>query len=1003
MLACACAAFLPLRAPAQALTGSIEGAVRDERGAVVAGAEFTATQNDTNLTRRVVSNASGFFRLEQLPIGGYRLLGAKSGFRQVSAEVQVTLGSPVTVNVELPVGAANEVVIVSAGAAQVELSSAEISRNLPGKTINDLPALSRNPAELLQLFPGAPAMTQDKNGSFTVGGLRPRSTTYNVDGSNNNFEVSSGPRTPVVQEAVQEFRALTNVFSAQYGKGAGAVIDMVLKSGGNQFHGDLFEYHRNTAIDATPFFANAANLGKPPFILNLYGATLGGPLRKDKTFFFASFQGTNQRTSAVERLTVPSDQVRSPIVNDPRSLAADPKVAQLITGVFAQLPPCAGAGVSCVYSSPQSRPADEYVGSVKIDHRFNDNNALTGRFLYRDLDQLSNSALLPNVGETINRDLNLAVTYRRVFNPSMVNEAVFSYSRFRRDIDVPNATLPDVAISGFSNIVGGSANLPQAFTNDYYGLLDNLSIIKGAHTIKAGFDVLRASTVGFAFFSGRGVYQFQALPANLGAADALTNFRLGRAASFTKTSGDYDRGYDSWDTSFYLQDDWKVSPRLTLNLGARYEIQFPPHVYGLKDGTAGFAAFDPTSGTFVDWRTDKNNLSPALGLAWDPTGKGNMSIRAGYRVAYDRIVLDYYDIGGALQPPFINSFSAQLPQVTAIPFGQGESAASAAGLPISLMMLPDVHTPYAGSWHVTAQRKLGKDASVEVGYLGTSGRALGIPVVFNRIDPVTKKRPDARFGSITLVDDTGYSNYHGLTGMVRRRASDRLFLTAAYTWSKAMDVTHDAVAPFGGESGGAAAVATDANGNPRLDLEYGPAIFDRPHAFSSGFSWQSPRFTRVKALGPVIGDWQVSGVILLQSGNPFSVFAGADLNQDGVNNDRPDLLQTGLLGKVYSDPNQAIPRSAFYGALSTAGGFRVGTLGRNTFRRDGIRSVDLALVKNFRVTERQRLEFRGEFFNLFNRPQFDAPVNTLSSASFGSIQSQLNNPRFVRFALKYHF
>lgn len=994
--------LLPARLSAQALTGSIEGTVKDAQGAVVAGAEITATQTETNLTRKLTSNEAGFFRVDQLPIGQYRLLVVRQGFRQISTEVQVTLGSPITVNVELPVGAANEVVTVTAGAAGVELSNAEISRNVPSETLNDLPVLTRNVAELLQLYPGVPAITQDKNGSFTVGGMRPRSTTYNVDGSNNNFEVSSGPRTPVIQEAVQEFRALTNVFSAQYGKGSGAVIDMVLKSGGNQFHGDLFEYHRNKAVDATPFFANATNLGKPPFLLNIYGATLGGPIRRDKTFFFASFQGTNLRTSAIERLTLPSDQVRSPILNDARSLATDPKVAQFINNTFAQLPACAATGVTCVFSSLQTRPANEYVGSIKLDHRFNDNNTLTGRFLSRDLNQLSNSALLPNNGETINRDSNLAVTYRRVLSPRAVNEAIFSYSHFRREIAVPNAKLPDVAISGFSNIVGGSTNLPQAFTNKYYGLLDNLSLIKGNHTLKTGFDLLHTSTVGFAFFSGRGIYQFQALPANLGASDALTNFRLGRAASFTKTEGDYDRGYDSWDMSFYLQDDWKISPRLTLNLGARYEIQFSPRVYGLKDGTDGFAAFEPVSGNFVDWQTDKNNVSPVFGFAWDPTGKGNTSIRGGYRLAYDRIVLDYYDIGGALQPPFINSYSVQLPQVAAIPFGNGESVARGVGLPISLMMLPDVQTSYAHSWHLTTQRRLTKETTVEVGYLGTAGRALGIPVVFNRINPVTKLRPDTRFGAITLVDDVGYSNYHGLTSMLRHRLSKRLFVQAAYTWSKGLDITHDAVAPFGGESGSATAVATNADGTPRLELEYGPAIFDRRHAFSSGFSWQAPHLTKSKVLGTVLNDWQVSGIVLLQSGNPFSVFAGVDLNQDGVNNDRPDLLQTSLLGSVFDDPNSPIPREAFNGALP-ANTFRVGTLGRNTFRRDGVRNFDFALVKRFPVAERRQLEFRSEFFNVFNRPQFDAPVNSVASGSFGRIQSQLNNPRFVRFALKFHF
>jgi hypothetical protein len=240
--------------------------------------------------------------------------------------------------------------------------------------------------------------------------------------------------------------------------------------------------------------------------------------------------------------------------------------------------------------------------------------------------------------------------------------------------------------------------------------------------------------------------------------------------------------------------------------------------------------------------------------------------------------------------------------------------------------------------------------------------------------------------------------------MLRHRLSKRLFLTAAYTWSKALDIAHDAVAPFGGASAGAsaAAVATDANGAPRSELDYGPAVFDRTHAFSSGFSWQSPQLTRIAPLGLLLNDWQVSGITFWQTGNPFTVFAGVDLNQDGVNNDRPDLVQPQLLRRTYADPNERLPREAFNNTLPT-GTYRVGTLGCNTFRRSGVRNFDLALVKRFKATEQQRLEFRSEFFNIFNRPQFDPPVGNLSSSVFGQIQSQSNNPRFVRFALKYHF
>jgi hypothetical protein len=279
--------------------------------------------------------------------------------------VQVSLGNMAALRVDMQIGETTQSVEVQASAAAVEVNTAEVARSVSSGEMAELPVLSRNPADLLQLSPGVPAVTQDKNGSSTVGGLRPRSTTYNVDGSSNNFEVSSGPRTPVILEAVEEVRAVTNVFSAQYGKGSGAVVDMVIKSGTNQVHGSLFEYHRNRALDATPFFNNATGTGKPPFILNIYGATIGGPVIRDRTFFFAAYQGTNLRTQALERLNLPPDSLRSPILNDPRSLASDPAIGSVIRDVFARMPSCEGPGNTYLFNSNQARPSDESIGTLK--------------------------------------------------------------------------------------------------------------------------------------------------------------------------------------------------------------------------------------------------------------------------------------------------------------------------------------------------------------------------------------------------------------------------------------------------------------------------------------------------------------------------------------------------------------------------------------------------------------------------------------------------------------
>lgn len=986
----------------QVVSGAIEGTITDEKGDLVAGATVIATAVETKQTRQIVTDGRGFFRLDQLPIGTYKINVTMTNFKQISTEVEVRLGSPVTVNLVMPIGNVSETVVIDAGAAQVELSTSEISRNVSSKSIEDLPVLSRNPAELLQLFPGVPAISQDKNGSFTVGGLRPRSTTYNVDGSSNNFDVSSGARTPVIKEAVQEFRALTNVFSAQYGKGAGAVIDMVLKSGTNNFHGELFEFSRNSALGANSFFNNARKLAKPKYISNIYGFTFGGPIKKDKTFFFAAFQGTNLRTESLETLNLPSNSVRTPIttnVGSITSLATDPNVAKTITDIFAVLPSCVSAASLCVYVSNQARPTNEYLYSAKFDHNFTSKDTLTGRVLYRDLDAAANSGIASAVQNQINRDSNFGVTYRRVIGSNAVNEAIFNFSNFRREITV-GATLPDVGISGYTGI-GSSSNLPQAFTNKYFQFLDNYSWVKGGHTVKFGGEFLDTITTGFAYFSGRGIYAFQALPAPYGTTDALTNFRMGRAATFTRGQGDFARRFQNYDMSFYLQDDWKIRPNLTLNLGVRYDLQLAPNVTAVTNGTKAFAAFDPTNKQYTDYKSDTKNASPVFGFAWDPFGKGKTSLRGGYRLAFDRIVQDLYNIGSILQPPFVTVGSVQLPAVSSIPLGGGEAVAATQGLPVSLMLKPHTQVGYAHSYQFSWQQQIAKGFVTEIGYLGTAGRSLNQPIILNRIMPGTTVRPDTKFGQITLVGDDGYSNYNGLTSMLQYRPNSNIAITAAYTFSKALDIIHDSVAPFGGASTTSAVVADPLTGLPNNQLEYGRAVFDRPHAFSSSFVFRSPTLVKNKFAGIFLNGFQLSGIVLLQSGNPFLIIAGADLNRDGVNNDRPDLVDPSIPLKIYNDPNVVIPKAAFNGALTTAA--RVGTLGRNVFRRDGVKNLDLAIAKRFTLTERFKFEFRGELFNTFNRTQFDQPNGTLSSATFGQITAQANSPRNIRFALRFFF
>jgi hypothetical protein len=984
----------------QVITGSLQGVVRDQQGGVIAGAEVAITQEATNVKHSMKTNEQGAFRFDELGIGQYKVEAEKSGFKTFITTVPVKLGDATALNVQLEVGAITQTMQVKAQAALVQSDTAELARSIDAADITELPVLDRDPAQLLQLEPAVPAIVQDKNGTYDVGGLRPRSTTYNVDGSSNNYDVSSGQIAPVIMEAIAELHVVTDVFSPEYGKGAGAVVDMVLRSGTNNWHGDLFEYNRNTILNANPFFANSTRIGRSPYNENDYGATLGGPIWKNKTFFFAAFEGIDLRQSGVQSLVLPANQYRTPDLTDAGTQANNSTVAAVIQGVFARMPSCVAAGETCDYYSTQPSPANQYSGNLKLDHYLNDKNWLSARLLIVHYQSAAETALSDLNVSQVNTTYNAAVSYHHIFSPSLVNEAIFTRAGYTQNITLPTTNLPDVEISGYSTI-GGSSNYPEAFTNTNYEGMDNLSWLHGNHHFKFGADVMHTSTVGQADFESRGIYAVVALPAPYGVADPMTDFRMGLTDEFVQDTGDFARRFANPDLNFYAMDDWKLRPNLTLNLGLRLEQQGRPDATDTATGQTAYEAFNPLTFQFAHVPNSLYGISPFVGVAWDPTKSGNTAIRAGYRRAYDRLVLDFYDIGAILQPPFIESLGIELPQVPVIPLGEGAALAKNAGLPISLMLnSTNIKLPYADSWQVSIQQHLLRRGVLEVGYLGTAGRNLPYTVASNRINPATKTRANTSFGLLELVNAMAYSNYNGLLSKFTYSLSNTLHLTAAYTWSKALDVVHDADASFGSESNLVAQANYPGTQNPEMNSDYGPAVFDRPQAFSSGVVYRTPNWIHHRLGGLFLNGWNAATIVLVQSGIPFSVYAGADLNQDGVNNDRPDILNPSILGSHYDNPSEVIPKSPFNGATTP---IRQGDLGRNTFRQDGVGNVDLSFSKQFAVTEKAKLEFRSEFFNLFNHPQFGTPVTTLTASNFGQILSQQNAPRQIRLGLRLRF
>jgi hypothetical protein len=369
-------------------------------------------------------------------------------------------------------------------------------------------------------------------------------------------------------------------------------------------------------------------------------------------------------------------------------------------------------------------------------------------------------------------------------------------------------------------------------------------------------------------------------------------------------------------------------------------------------------------------------------------------------MSYDRLVLDNYVVGSILQPPLVTALVAQIPQVFSIPFGSGPAVALASGVPIQTMMKPDATLGRIHAWHFTLEHAVGNRAVFEAGYRGTAGRDLAIPEVLNRVNPATGTRADARFGPITLVDSAGYSNYHALVAGVRFHPRSTLQGTVFYTWSKALDVVQDAIAAWGGEAAAASVAADPATGRPYLPLEYGPAIFDRRHMLSATFSATTPRLgSGVPAA--ILSSWTVSTLAFVESGNPFTMLSGADMNQDGVINDRPDLINASLLGnRSFGDPNVTIPRAAF---SNTPGTPHIGSFGRNVLRRDGVHEANLRLAKSFRIRERVDFLVTADAYNVFNTPRFGVPINDMSSPAFGQIQTQENNARTVRLGARVTF
>lgn len=1063
---CIWAAALTLggAAPAQETTATLRGVVVDATKGVVAKAKATAVNTLTGMGRSATTNRNGAYVLPLLPAGTYELVVEAPGFqRYVQRGIALTINQQAVVNVELSVGSLRESVEVVAEASPVNTVQGATGQVIGATATHQLPLNGRSYLQLATLQPGiaprsvaviefTPALAGQQ--VFSANGLRPQSNNFLLDGADNNDGVLGSAAGVPSPDALEEFRILTNAYSAEYGRGGGAVVNVLTRSGTNDFHGSAYDFLRNGAFDARNFFSPSV----PLLTQNQFGGTLGGPVRRNGTFFFSSYEGFRNKQGVTASATVlslterqgdfsrSSSKPRDPTTGQPfpNNLIPPTRISPIAQSILALVPaPNAGANqlISTVNGDTNS---DQFL--LRGDHVVSSRNTLSARYFYQSGDIAKPFTSPPPVNipgfpyEDKFGFQNGVIADTYTFRPGLLNEARFNFSRIRTvnnhpayQVDpetmgfrYPGASnIPTIVLSGWTTI-GTSSSTDNLRRDNTFQFQEHVTYIRGAHTVRFGADVYRNRFSLRGDTNPTGSFTFSGSVTGAAGADLL----LGLPSAFSQGAPGDAAYFHSTFIQPYIQDDIRVTRRLMLNLSLRYEANLPVSEQqnrliafrpGLKSQRFSNAPTglvfqgDPGVGQIV--RTDKNNWAPRTGFAFDVFGDGRTSVRGGYGLYYDALLGTLYN-NLALTVPFTELASATALQNFADPFGgQSPFAGGGAGVffPqfLSLNVIDGGYTsPYSQQWNLTVERQLPCGVVVSAGYLGTRGvhlpgtRVLNTGVFLSGNSTarnVDQRRPYApAFGQILDFLSAFDSNYHSLQLSANKRWSRGLTFLTAYTYGKAID---NASFPTGRM---AIRVGTIAQNQNDFRNERGLSNFDQRHRFSFSYVWDLPVFrSRNNLAGRLFGGWQLAGIASIQSGQPFIIQDGSDPNLDGVASDRPDLIGNPNLPAGQRTVQRSWDTTAFVRLPS--GTNRFGSAGRNVVIGPNNRNFDASLGKGFRLRESANAQFRWEVFNVFNRANFanpsgGSPTNDISSPLFGQIQSTLpSSERIMQLALRVTF
>jgi hypothetical protein len=996
-------------------TALLQGTVTDSKGAVLPNATVTVRNLNTSFERTAQTDNAGNYQVAALPVGTYSVEVQIQGFKtQVADRVTVEVATTVVQNFQMEVGAISEQVLVSSDVPVIETATTSVGTVINQRTVQEIPLNGRHFVDLGLLIPGS--VTPPQNGfltaplrgqgsfAFNTAGAREDTVNFMINGINLNDMVQNQITFQPSINTVQEFKVDNSTASAEYGRNSGAIVNIATRSGTNEYHGELFEFLRNDALDARNFFDRTPQ--PPPFKRNQFGFNLGGPLSlprfgeggpifaydgKNRTFFFFSYEGLRQRQGLTLTSNVLTDAQRASVTN--------PTILQLLPLIPRATSVANINGVEVgQFGGSGTAPVDIDQWTADVNHNFSANDRLHVYYAFqRDKRGEPNlqGNTMPGWGDTRQSQRQIfTLNETHIFGPNLTNEARLGFNRINitftpnaqlnpADFGINNGVnadigLPQMSITGFNFNLGGPAGFPQGRADMTVVLSDTVSYLRGNHSFKFGGEARRFFNNNFTLDTGTFTFQ------------NVNSFLTGNANGFSVTLGDRSSAIIQNAFGLFVQDNYKVRQNLTLELGLRYDWNMTP-----TERFDRFVVFDHLTRQFVRvgsgidkvHKENNKNFQPRLGIAWDPFNDGKTSVRAAYAILTDQPVTNVVT-PLASNPPLATPLTFNGP----VTFTNALLVAGTAGL-APANVDPNFDNAYVQSWNLNIQREIGRDLGVSIGYFGSKGTHLrisrNINQFINGVRPIPNVsasspiRPGAALGNIVQIEGTGNSSYNAMWLTATKRLSRGFQFNASYTFSKSIDYN----------SLNSQGVVIQDSYNLRDSR--GLSDFDARHRFVISGIYELPfRGNQLKE------GWQFSTIVQSQSGNPVNIVINNGTFTGTNNTVRPDV--TGPI-TIIGTPERWFDPAPFVVPVG-----RFGNLGRNVVIGPGFNNTDFSVIKRTKLTETQLIEFRWEVFDVFNHANFGQPLRVV-----GPTLGQIVNTRFptgdsgssrqMQFALKYKF